>query len=162
MWVATLAAADTRLDVPFFRQEKNGCGAASVAMVLDYWTAQHPSLQLPRPRVYDRLRVTDTQGVALADLRQYFVELGFHAYTLRANWADFEDHLSKGRPVIACVKTGSNDVLHYVVVVGLDSKRVWINDPARRKTQSLDRAKFDKQWLPADRWILLAVPRKGQ
>jgi hypothetical protein len=28
------------LDVPFIRQEKEGCGAASIAMVMQYWRKQ--------------------------------------------------------------------------------------------------------------------------
>src|SRR5678815_1098707 len=28
------------LDVPFVKQEKDGCGAASIAMVMQYWQAQ--------------------------------------------------------------------------------------------------------------------------
>jgi len=28
------------LDVPFVKQEKDGCGAASIAMVIQYWQAQ--------------------------------------------------------------------------------------------------------------------------
>ena len=28
------------LDVPFVKQEKNGCGAASVAMVMQFWQRQ--------------------------------------------------------------------------------------------------------------------------
>ena len=32
------------LDVPFVRQEKNGCGAASIAMVMQYWQRQQGKL----------------------------------------------------------------------------------------------------------------------
>jgi len=28
------------LDVPFVKQEKDGCGAASIAMVMQYWQLQ--------------------------------------------------------------------------------------------------------------------------
>jgi Papain-like cysteine protease AvrRpt2 len=30
------------LDVPFVKQEKDGCGAASIAMVMQYWRRQQP------------------------------------------------------------------------------------------------------------------------
>ena len=39
----SLPAADLPgvwLDVPFVKQEKDGCGAASIAMVMQYWQAQ--------------------------------------------------------------------------------------------------------------------------
>ncbi len=38
----SLLAADLPgvwLDVPFVKQEKDGCGAASIAMVMQYWQA---------------------------------------------------------------------------------------------------------------------------
>ena len=40
-------APEVQLDVPFLRQKKNGCGAASVAMVLHYWERQYPDLLNP-------------------------------------------------------------------------------------------------------------------
>ena len=30
------------LDVPFFKQEKDGCGAAVIAMVIEYWNQKQP------------------------------------------------------------------------------------------------------------------------
>jgi len=44
LWVgAVLCAADPSgiwLDIPFVKQEKDGCGAASIAMVMQYWQLQ--------------------------------------------------------------------------------------------------------------------------
>ena len=37
-WPRTFAGV--WLDVPFVKQEKDGCGAASIAMVMQYWQAQ--------------------------------------------------------------------------------------------------------------------------
>ena len=36
------AAASSQLNLPFYPQKKNGCGAASVAMVMHYWENQRP------------------------------------------------------------------------------------------------------------------------
>ena len=49
--------------------------------------------------------------------------------------------------------------IHYVVVVGFEDKRVWINDPARRKRKALKRSTFEKRWNSADRWMLLDRPK---
>lgn len=156
------AATDVRLDVPFFRQEKKGCGSASVAMVVHYWGRQYfgLGLQSEDPKeVHEQLYSSEVGGIRLSDMKRYLQERGFHAFTLRASWEDLEDHLSKRRPVIACLKNGPRAALHYAVVVGFEGKRVWINDPARRKRKSLKRSSFDKRWAAADRWVLLAVPR---
>jgi len=158
------AAVDAHLDVPFFRQEKKGCGAASVAMVLHYWQQQHPRLVVQSDdlkTVHEQLYSTDVGGILLSDMRRYFEEVGFHAFALRAIWAELEEHLAKKRPLIVGLKKGDDRGanLHYTVVVGLEEKRVWINDPARRKRKALKRSTFEKRWDSADRWMLLAVPR---
>ena len=157
-------APEVQLDVPFLRQKKNGCGAASVAMVLHYWERQYPGLVLQSDdlaTVHEQLYSTDAGGILLSDMRRYFEAAGFHAFTLRATWAEFEEHLSKKRPLIVGLKKGKNPIanLHYAVVVGFGGKRVWINDPARRKRKALKRSTFEKKWKSADRWMLLAVPR---
>ena len=36
-YTTSLFAGDIVLDVPFVAQEKNGCGAAAISMVLSYW-----------------------------------------------------------------------------------------------------------------------------
>lgn len=158
-----MAAGGVQLDVPFFRQEKKGCGAASVAMVVHYWEKQHPGLELqsehPR-KVHEQLYATEVGGIRLSDMKRYLHERGFHAFTLRASWADIEAHLFKRRPVIACLKKGGRSPLHYAVVVGFESERVWINDPAKRKRKALKRSSFEKRWAAADHWVLLAVPRQ--
>ena len=158
------AAVEVQLDVPFLRQKKKGCGAASVAMVLHYWERQYPGLVFQSDdleTVHEQLYSTDVGGILLSDMRRYFEEAGFHAFTLRATWAEFEEHLSKKRPLIVGLKKGKSPraTLHYAVVVGFEDKRVWINDPARRKRKALKRSTFEKRWNSADRWMLLAVPR---
>jgi ABC-type bacteriocin/lantibiotic exporter with double-glycine peptidase domain len=64
-----------------------------------------------------------------------------------------------GRPLIVCLREGSE--LHYVVVAGLDParNRVWVDDPAGRKLATLDRATFEKKWSAEDDWTLLALPQ---
>ena len=40
--IAVSQLAGAPLQVPFFTQKKNGCGAASAAMVLHYWSEALP------------------------------------------------------------------------------------------------------------------------
>ena len=159
-------AAEVQLEVPFLRQKKKGCGAASVAMVLHYWERQYPALVVQADdlaKVHKRLYSTDVGGTLLSDMRLYFKAAGFHAFTLRATWEELEEHLSKKRPLIVALKKGrgSRVTLHYAVVVGWEGNRVWLNDPARRKRKALKRSTFEKRWDSADRWVLLAVPRES-
>ena len=161
----SVGTADVRLEVPFVRQEKRGCGAASAAMVAQYWSRQYPALGITNadPREACReLHSPETGGIRLSNMRRYLDDRGFHAFTLRASWADLHYHLSRQRPLIVCLKKRSQAEMHYVVVVGIGATRVWLNDPAHRKPNALDRSPFEQRWQTADRWVLLAVPRQSR
>jgi predicted double-glycine peptidase len=131
-------------------------------MVAQYWSRQGEQLSndLPSPQqVYERLYKAERRGIALADMRGYFEDLGFHAFTLRGNWSDLETHLSKGRPVIVGLRSGRAANLHFAVLTGVDDKYVRLNDPTRRKPQRRKRADCDAEWAAGEHWMLLATPR---
>ncbi len=151
LWSA--ATSGIWLDVPYIRQEKNGCGAASIAMVMQYWMGSADP-QAIQKLLYSRR----AEGIFASDMEGYFREKGFQVFAFRGEWADLEQHIGKGRPLIVCLKQGAP--LHYVVVAGVDAGFVLLNDPARRKLLKLDRAAFERDWK--DRWTLLAVPRQAR
>ena len=160
---ASLAASATRpaLDVPFFTQQKNGCGAASVAMMIGYWAGQPATKPIARPspeRVYQRLYDAERKGILLADMKRYLEEIGFRAFTLRGRWIDLENHLAKGRPIIVGLKKPRARQLHFAVVVGAADNQVWLNDPTRKKSSRMKLTEFTRQWELADSWMLLATP----
>ena len=153
------------LDVPFVRQEKEGCGAATISMVIQYWNRDHdPSLaaRADPHSIQQALYSRQAHGIFASAMEHYFEEAGFRAFAFRGNWDDLKSHLRKGRPLIACLKgAGRSESRHYVVVAGLDWERnvVFVNDPARRKLVRLDRKSFERSWGAADNWTLLAVPK---
>jgi predicted double-glycine peptidase len=146
------------LDVPFVHQEKNGCGSASVWMVMQYW--KHPAT----PRVEDihhELYSKQAQGIYARDMERYLDQHGFRTFTFQAGWDDISAHLSKGRPLIVCLERNARGVpLHYVVLAGVDPEQdlVWINDPAERKLVPMRRAEFEAAWKGTGNWTLLALP----
>jgi ABC-type bacteriocin/lantibiotic exporter with double-glycine peptidase domain len=150
------------LDVPFVKQEKDGCGAASIAMVMQYWQAQQgqpandssDSLQIQRT-----LYSAKAHGIYASDMERYFQAKGFRTFTIRAEWEDLEQHLGKGRPLIVALKPTPGAALHYVVVTGLGPEVVMINDPAQRKLLQQDRTSFEREWSAAGKWTLLALPQ---
>ncbi len=152
------------LDVPFVRQEKDGCGSASVAMVMQYWlNRQGRSMDKSADaiEIHRALYSPAARGVHARAMERYFQQTGFRAFTFRGEWKDLQDHLHKGRPLIVALKpSGDGAPLHYVVVAGLDSGAgiVSLNDPARRKLIKQRRSDFEKQWSGADKWTLLALP----
>jgi len=151
------------LKVPFHRQETNGCGPASVAMLQDYWSAHTAGLApAAESELHSSLPVTGLQGTLLSDMRRYLDTREYHAFTFQAATSDLTRQISKGRVPIVALKNKASADLHYVVVTGLDGRKVWLNDPAKRGPGSVDRRKFEKGWTRAGNWMLLAVPRGAE
>ena len=163
------APAGVWLDVPFVRQDKNGCGPASIAMVMRYWSHQRSATggsaagDDADPAAIERAVYSkEGKGARGSDMQRYFEGAGFRAFVFKGEWADLEHHLAKGRPLI--VSLGEAHSFHYVVVSGLDGRQgpVLVNDPARRKLLKVDRAAFEKAWDAAQDWTLLALPGQRQ
>lgn len=153
------------LDVPFIKQEKNGCGSASVAMVMQYWEKQQgrPSSDSSQaPQIHRVLYVPGADGIYASAMERYFQDHEFRTFSFRGDWEILGQHLRKGRPLIAALKpSGSSGSLHYVVVVGLDPDQdlLLLNDPWQRKLLKQDRTDFEKQWSVTGQWTLLALPQ---
>lgn len=153
------------LDVPFVKQEKNGCGSASIAMLMQYWRKQQGrslSDSAQADQIHQTLYVPGSDGIAASAMERYFQEHQFRTFSFRGDWDILQQHLQKGRPLIAALKpSGSNGDLHYVVVVGLDPEQdlLLLNDPAHRKLLKQDRSDFEKQWSATGEWTLLALPQ---
>ena len=162
------------LDVPFVPQEKDGCGAASAAMVIGYWLKQQPKpAQAPGAHEIQRaLYSRKEHGVNASDLERYLQTQGFRTFAFHGAWEDLQHHLEKGRPLIAVLKPPNSgildrgSVLHYVVIVGLEGARgskeaaVLLNDPAQRKLLRQDWQAFERQWSASGNWLLLALPQQ--
>src|ERR1700719_4838426 len=169
LWVGgVLFAADPSgiwLDVPFVKQEKGGCGAASIAMVMQYWQRQQgqpASADSDATAIQRALFSAKAHGIYASDMERYFREKGFRTFTIRGEWEDLKQHLDKGRPLIVALKpAGGGTALHYDVVTGLDQEQhvVMVNDPAQRKLLKLDLPGFEREWSAAGKWTLLALPQ---
>ena len=151
------------IDVPFVHQPSEGCGAASIAMVMQYWARQRgaaPGAESDVDAIQRQLYVPREHGIAAERVGAYFREHGFQAFALNGNWSDLEEQLRKGRPLIVALKPRGQSELHYVVVDGIDAERglVTLNDPAERKLLTRERAGFEREWSATRNWMLLAVP----
>lgn len=154
------------IDVPFVKQQKNACGPASIAMVMQYWQKQ-PGMRAPAagemPKIVRSLQPDNHQDVRASAMVRYFEQNGYRAFAFAGQWTDLEHEIAKGRPVIAALKPDTGSSLHYVVVAGVDDAQrvVLLNDPAQRKLLKEDRARFEKEWKATGNWTLLAVPAAG-
>jgi ABC-type bacteriocin/lantibiotic exporter with double-glycine peptidase domain len=162
--VSTAAAPEGKwIDVPYVRQQRNGCGAACVAMVMQYWNkARGREAALDSAEILRALYNPDAHGVYASRMESYLREHGFRTFAFRGTMEDLRQHLADGRPLIVCLAPGGRGApLHYVVVAGFNpaQQTILVNDPARRKLLAMDRARFTKEWAAAQDWTLLAVPR---
>jgi len=152
------------LDVPFVKQLEDGCGSASLAMLLQYWNAHGAPVAAERSdaaAIQKRLYSRKGHGIFASDMQTYLEDSGFRVFALTGAWNDLRTHLAQGRPVLVSIQPGdAHSPLHYVVVTGIDWQlpAVFLNDPARGKLVRVDRAEFEKEWQAARNWMLLAVP----
>jgi ABC-type bacteriocin/lantibiotic exporter with double-glycine peptidase domain len=160
------AAPGVWLDVPFIQQQSEGCGSASIAMVMQYWQKQQGqpvATESSEPTIFRALYSEKDHGILASSLEGYLRDHGFRTFAFHGTWEDLQHHLQQGRPLIAALKPMGSSALHYVVVTGLDSDRklVVVNDPAQRKLLKQERAKFEQQWHSTGNWTLLAVPQSS-
>ena len=159
-------ADDSRwLDVPFVAQSGEGCGAASIAMVMQYWIRQDMRIQpsaADGDRIY-KLLSSSGKGISGQALKRYLEAQGFDVFVFDGELRDLRQHFEKGRPVVVCfAPNGSRGPLHYSVVVGIADGAVLLNDPARGKLVREDLPRFERAWKATRNWALLAVPRQAR
>lgn len=129
-------------------------------MVLQYWQQRGRTENVPTfSEIARAINSSESKGVLGSQIKRYLASLGYQVFVFKGQWEDVENHLSKGRPLIAALGN-LVDLDHYVVVAGWDSDEnvVLVNDPGRRKLLKLDRARFLSSWGQASFWTLLALP----
>src|SRR5579872_2017478 len=80
---ATAAAPAIWLDVPFVRQPEEGCGAASLSMVMQYWLKQEnraPDSVVEVAKIQSALNSPEAHGIYASAMQAYLREHGFQAF----------------------------------------------------------------------------------
>lgn len=148
------------LPVPDIRQSTSySCGASALQGVLMYYGEEHLESELMNMASTDPEQGTNPrQMVAVAR------ELGFEA-EVRQNLTldDLRSSLARKEPVIVAIQawregdslqkpwTDLWDDGHYVVVIGMDDKRVWFEDPSLLGTRGyIDLQEFQDRWHDKD------------
>lgn len=145
------------IDVPFIKQEKNLCGAASLAMVLRYW-GENISQYFIADRIYDKSK----KGIESEALRSFAEEKGFLAFIYQGEIENIKESIKKGRPLIVAVSADALSGFHYLVIVGFDEDRSLIvaNDPYSEKLKEMESEEFIKRWKESNSWTLLVLPQQ--
>jgi ABC-type bacteriocin/lantibiotic exporter with double-glycine peptidase domain len=163
-----VASSGFWLDVPFVKQEGEGCGAACISMVMQYWAGEGHDIS---PGAFDPQRIMQllyskqAAGIYASDMGKYFRDHGFRTFIFAGNGNDLQSHLQKGRPLIICLNINNKEtILHYVVVAGIrpDEGVVLLNDPADKKLAVMEWQIFEKAWKAMQYWTLLALPKNSR
>ncbi len=154
------------IDVPYVHQPREGCGAASLAMVMAYWAGKQGKIlgaDGDVTAIQQELYSPRDHGITADNLAGYLRRHGYQVFAINATWNDLEQQLRKGRPLIVALRPRGQKELHYVVVDGIDSSRglITVNDPAERKLLTRERTGFEKEWSATRNWMLLALPETG-
>jgi ABC-type bacteriocin/lantibiotic exporter with double-glycine peptidase domain len=155
------------IDVPFVAQTKDGCGSASISMVIRYWEnkgRRTVTASADPEKIQAALFSPGTGGIPASMMQKYFQDAGYRVFSFQGEWSDLRHHLEQGRPLVAALRaSGPRGPLHYVVLVGIDWERgyVFVNDPAQQKMLRISREGFESEWSSTHNWTLLAVPREA-
>jgi ABC-type bacteriocin/lantibiotic exporter with double-glycine peptidase domain len=152
------------LDVPFVRQEREGCGSAAASMIMRYWIGRGAAVTeeaADAAAIQRQLHSSEAKGIYASALRKYLEQHGFSVYIINAEFEDLKHHVSRGRPLMVCLQLRDGGPLHYVVVVGVDSvtQEIVIHDPARGELRRHSGSNFRQAWNRKGNWTLLAVPK---
>jgi ABC-type bacteriocin/lantibiotic exporter with double-glycine peptidase domain len=153
------------IDVPFVAQSRDGCGSASISMVMQYWAKKEGAARPPSADVQAiqaKLFSSRDGGISTSAMEDYFRKSGYRVFAVPGSWDDLAHHIQLGRPlIVGLAASGPLGPLHYVVVVGIDVARgfVFVNDPAQQKMQRLSRQGFESEWSHTHNWTLLALPQ---
>ncbi len=146
-------------DVPFFPQEENYCGPASLASVLGYW-----GHNVSQEEVAREIYTPQIKGAITVDLANYAKRKGFDAVSYRGDLEKLKEEVDKGHPIILFLHMGNPLVprRHYIVVVGYDeTRKVVIAYSGREKDILIPYEELFKSWERTGYWTLLVLPKKN-
>jgi len=132
------------------------CGAAALAMVLDYWQ---------RPMSVGAIDARNPEAVMhgwrAGQLRDLARERGLQSFVVSGGFNDIDHEIRQGRPVVVGVikRYGDKPLAHYEVVIGIhnEKRRILTLDPADGwREDSLEG--FAREWAPTQRVTLVFLP----
>lgn len=152
-------------DVPFFRQEANYCGPATMASVLNYW-----GYQISLEEVAGKVYTPKLKGSVTVDMLNYAKGTGFNAAWYKGNIQNIRKEIDNGYPLILYIDLGypnfppGHPIVssgHYIVVVGYDDdKEGIIAYSGEDKDLFIPYNKLMKSWGKTGFWTLLILPKE--
>jgi ABC-type bacteriocin/lantibiotic exporter with double-glycine peptidase domain len=154
------AKAHRLASVPFFPDDTDQCGPATLASVLTYWGVPSDPSTLKGQIYSSRLR-----GSLPIDLLLAAQAHGLIAESYKGSLDNVRSELEAGHPLVAFLNLGFEFFPqgHYVVITGYDDQRqgVYVHSGLERD-EFLSYDSFLRAWEKTGRWTLRIVPQKDQ
>lgn len=142
--------------VPFFPDNTDQCGPATLASIISYWGIRTDPETLKQEIYLPRLK-----GTLPLDLLLAAQERGLQAEIYRGNLDNLKVELDAGRPLVALLDMGYAIFPqgHFVVVTGYDDQRqgVYVHSSLERDA-FIPYEQFLHSWDRTGRWTLLVEP----
>lgn len=153
------AKAHRLVAVPFFPDNTDQCGPATLASVLTYWGVPTNPMTLKEQIYLPRLR-----GTLPIDLLLAAQAHGLRAESYTGSLDNVRSELEAGHPLVALLNLGYElfPQGHYVVITGYDDQRqgVYVHSGLERD-EFLSYERFLRGWEKTGRWTLRILPQEG-
>jgi ABC-type bacteriocin/lantibiotic exporter with double-glycine peptidase domain len=156
--VAPSSIAHLVRGVPFFPQQPNQCGPASLASLLGFFGQNVPPQHIAA-EIFDPA----LGGTSTAAMVAYGARHGFPLWAHQGTLTDIRAELDAGRPVIALHRRAwPHRGFHFVVVTGYEPTAGRLYGYSGRNAQASWTAEaFATRWQPADDWMLVWADRQA-
>jgi hypothetical protein len=147
------ATSSNHVAVPFFPDDTDQCGPATLASVLSYWGVRTDPVALKEEIYLPRLK-----GTLPLDLLLTAQSRGLEAEIYEGSLDDLKSKLAAGRPLVALLDLGFAIFPqgHYVVVTGYDDQRQGVYaHSSLEKDVFIPYERFLRSWDRTGRWTLL-------
>jgi len=143
--------------------ERNYCGPACLAMVLNYWDETRSFSQR---KITDEIYDSANEATYNSELVLYPRTQGFESYSFQGDLRILKEVIGKGIPVIVLTKTIKQiDKGHYRVVIGFDEDedQIIFHDPYFGDRKAMTSKDFMKVWelgkgRNQSRWMMAVIP----
>jgi ABC-type bacteriocin/lantibiotic exporter with double-glycine peptidase domain len=155
---ADLAPAKTHLiaGVPFYAQEKDRCGPASLAGVMNYWKIRVSPAEISKTIFSESAR-----GTLDVDMIVFPQKRGLRTEQYSGGMTDLRKKIDNGYPLVVLVDYGFwvYQREHYMVIVGYDDKGIIANS-GTVSGKFIPENDFVKAWEKTNFWTLLIKPER--
>ncbi|MBI4689900.1 MAG: C39 family peptidase [Nitrospirae bacterium] len=142
-------------NVPFYPQETDRCGPASLAGVMNYL-----NIDVTAGEVSEEIYSESARGTLDVDMVVYPQKKGLIAGQYSGGMEDLKNNIDSGFPLIVLVDYGFSILQsnHFMVVIGYNEHGVIVNS-GRDKAKFIPEKDFIKSWKRTKFWTLL-IKRK--